>query len=142
MCAARDAVLFLREQPGRIEAKRQLAVMRARREVPAPRGGVTDPTARIDDLIQSEMDAEREASEAARAVEDAMAVLRGLGRIDPGGASVLRMRYMMTAPWRSIAEACGLSYDEVRAMESRAMDMIDANGIAAIRAGETPVTGN
>lgn len=140
LCQARDAVQFLRDNPSKLEAKRELCSMRARRE--GPRGsGCLNPSGRMDDLIDAEMAAEREEAQARETVIDAMAVLRGLGKIEPGCASVLRLRFLMLYPWKAIAAGMGLELDEIRQMASVGMDIIDANGISAIREGRLTVTG-
>lgn len=140
-CAARDAMERLATYDQRIEAKRELAVMRARRDGPSGRGGVTDPTKRIDDLVDMERDFERERMEDRRTVVDASSVLESYYRIDQLGSVILRARYLRLCPWQKIAEETGLSYDKVREAESVAHDRIDSEGIAAISGGSLRVTG-
>lgn len=139
-CTARDHLVDLRDHDRRAEAKRELAVMRARPEGPSSHGGVTDPTRRIDDLIDFEERFDR-ASEMGRiAVERASALACAYAAIDPRGAAVLAMRYLRLLPWRDVAERAGATYDEARAIECAALDRIDSEGQAAILSGVADVT--
>lgn len=139
--AARDAVQRITEFQRRLEAKRELSVMRARSDGPRGKGGVTDPSRRIDDLIEFEAESERERRQDTRLVLDADRVIAGYSEIDRAGAAVLRMRYLNLMPWRNVAEAAGVDYDAVRSMESVAFDRIDSEGIAAMRGGVLKSTG-
>lgn len=139
--AARDAVQRITEFQRRLEAKRELSVMRARSDGPRGKGGVADPSRRIDDLIEFEAESERERRQDTRLVLDADRVIAGYSEIDRAGAAVLRMRYLNLMPWRNVAEAAGVDYDAVRSMESVAFDRIDSEGIAAMRGGVLKSTG-
>lgn len=140
MCAARDAVQFLRDAPAKLEAKRQLCEMRARANGPRGKGGVTDPTKRIDDLIQCEQSLEDDFKSAEQRVADAYGLLQGLAQIDPEGAKVLLCRFLLCMPWRDVAVQVGTDVDGCRQIASAAFDLIDSNGEAAIRSGVLPVT--
>lgn len=139
-CGAREAVQRLRGYADKIEAKRQLAVIKARAEGPSARGGVTDPSRRIDELMDFEAGFERDKLQLAETVAEAEAVVSGLRQIDPGGAAVIRARYINAMPWADICEACGMEYGEVRAIESAAHDLIDSEGMAAVKMGRRSVT--
>lgn len=139
--AARDAVQRIVEFERRLEAKRELSVMRARSDGPRGKGGVTDPSRRIDDLMEFEAESERERRQDTRLVLDASGVLNGYAAIDPNGAAVLRMGYLQLMPWRDIAETTGTEYDAVRSIESVAFDRIDSEGLAAMRDGVLISTG-
>lgn len=140
MCAARDAVQFLRDAPAKLEAKRQLCEMRARANGPRGKGGVTDPTKRIDDLIQCEQSLEDDFKSAEQRVADAYGLLQGLAQIDLEGAKVLLCRFLLLMPWRDVAVQIGADVDGCREIASVAFDLIDSNGEAAIRSGVLPVT--
>ena len=140
-CAARDAVQRITTYDQRLEAKRQLAVMKARREGPTSRGGVTDPSKRIDDLIDMQLEAERELVADTQLALDASRVLEGYAEIDSSGAEVLRMRYLRLMPWGVVAEETGLPYSIVRDIESVALDRIDSEGIASVAHGNLRITG-
>lgn len=140
-CAARDAVQRITTYDQRLEAKRQLAVMKARREGPTSRGGVTDPSKRIDDLIDMQLEAERELVADTQLALDASRVLEGYAEIDSRGAEVLRMRYLRLMPWGVVAEETGLPYSIVRDIESVALDRIDSEGIASVAHGNLRITG-
>lgn len=140
MCAARDAVQFLRDAPAKMEAKRSLCEMRARSNEPRGRGGVADPTKRIDDLIQCEQSLEEDYKSAERLVSDAYALLQGLAQIDAEGAKVLLCRFLLCMPWRDVAVQIGVGAEECREIASVAFDIIDSNGEAAIRNGVLAVT--
>lgn len=140
-CAARDAVQRITTYDQRLEAKRQLAVMKARREGPTSRGGVTDPSKRIDDLIDMQLEAERELVADTQLALDASRVLEGYTEIDSRGAEVLRMRYLRLMPWGVVAEETGLPYSIVRDIESVALDRIDSEGIASVAHGNLRITG-
>lgn len=139
-CAAREAVQRLRGYADKLEAKRQLAVIKARADGPSARGGVTDPSARIDELMDFEAGFERDRLRLAEAVAEAEAVLSGLREIDPAGAAIVRARYINAMAWSDICEACGMGYGEVRAIESAAHDLVDSEGMAAVRIGRRSVT--
>lgn len=140
-CAARDAAARMRDYEGRMEAKRQLAVMRARSEGPSGRGGVTDPTRRIDDYVDLEASHARGSASDARLVADAKLLLASYSEVDPGGARVLWLRYISLAPWADICARLGLPYGDARTMEQVAFDRIDSDGLAATAAGRRDVTG-
>lgn len=140
MCAARDAVQFLRDAPAKLEAKRELCEMRARANGPRGKGGVTDPTKRIDDLIQCEQSLEADLKSAEQRVSDAFALIQGLAQIDAAGARVLLCRFLLCMPWREIAVQIGADAEECREIASVAFDVIDSNGEAAIRNGVLAVT--
>lgn len=140
MCAARDAVQFLRDAPAKMEAKRSLCEMRARSNEPRGKGGVTDPTKRIDDLIQCEQSLEEDCKSAKRLVSDAICLLQGLAQIDAEGSWVLMCRFLLCMPWRDIAAFEGMDVEECREIASVAFDIIDSNGEAAIRNGVLAVT--
>ena len=140
-CAARDAVQRIATYDQRVEAKRQLAVMKARREGPSGRGGVTDPSKRIDDLIDTEMEAERGLIADQQLALRASRVLEGYALVDRRGASIVRMRYLRLMPWAAITEETGLPYDMCRSAESVAFDRIDSEGISAIESGALRTTG-
>lgn len=140
MCAARDAVQFLRDAPAKLEAKRQLCEMRARSDGPRGKGGVTDPTKRIDDLIQCEQSLEEDIKSAEQRASDAFALLQGLAQIDATGAKVLLCRFLLSMQWRDVAAQIGVDVDGCREIASVAFDIIDSNGEAAIRNGILAVT--
>lgn len=140
-CAARDAVQRITTYDQRLEAKRELAVMKARREGPSGRGGVTDPSKRIDDLIDLELESERELIADQQLALRASRVLEGYANVDERGATVLRMRYLRLMPWANIAEELNLPYDILRTAESVAFDRIDSEGIASIESGNLNMTG-
>ena len=54
---------------------------------------------------------------------------------------MLRLRYMQLTPWRDIALNLNREYDEVRSIESVALDRIDSEGLAAVRDGSLRTTG-
>lgn len=140
-CAARDAVQRITTYDQRLEAKRELAVMKARREGPSGRGGVTDPSKRIDDLIDLELESERELIADQQLALRASRVLEGYSNVDERGATVLRMRYLRLMPWAKIVEEENLPYDILRTAESVAFDRIDSEGIASIESGNLNMTG-
>ena len=140
-CAARDAVQRITTYDQRLEAKRELAVMKARREGPSGRGGVTDPSKRIDDLIDLELESERELIADQQLALRASRVLEGYSNVDERGAKVLRMRYLRLMPWAKIVEEENLPYDILRTAESVAFDRIDSEGIASIESGNLNMTG-
>ena len=139
--AARDAIQRLRSYEERLDAKRELSVMRARSNEPRGKGGVTDPSKRIDDLIEFEEDAERERKQDIELFIQANKVIDGLYAIDRMGAMVLSARYIRLTPWRTIANLYDIQYDEVRTIESVALDRIDSEGLAAMRDGVLRTTG-
>lgn len=53
-CAVRDAAQRIRDAPLKVEQMEQEAIMRSRRDGPRGKGGVTDPSRRIDDMIDYE----------------------------------------------------------------------------------------
>lgn len=140
-CAVRDAVQRLRGYGESVDAKRQLAVMKARAEGPSARGGVTDPSRRIDELMDFEAGFERDRLQLASTVSEAEAVLAGLRFLDPAGAAIIRARYVLLMPWAAICESCGMEYGDVRLAESAAHDLVDSEGIAAVKMGRRSVTG-
>lgn len=140
-CAARDAVQRQSTYRSRLEAKRQLAVMKARREGPSGRGGVTDPTKRIDDLIELQREFERERESDRALIGRATRVLKGYSGIDALGATVLAMRYLGLVRWPEIADRMGIGYRRARELEGMALDRIDSEGLAAIERGRLGITG-
>ena len=140
-CAARDAVQRITTYDQRLEAKRQLAVMKARREGPTSRGGVTDPSKRIDDLVDMQLDAERELVADQQIALRASRVLEGYALLDQRGSEVLRMRYLRLMPWAVVSEEMGLPYSILRDIESIAFDRIDSEGVSSITEGNLRITG-
>lgn len=140
-CAARDAVQRQSTYRSRLEAKRQLAVMKARREGPSGRGGVTDPTKRIDDLIELQREFERERESDRALIARAARVLKGYSGIDAPGATVLAARYLWLVRWPAIANRLRISYNRARELECIALDRIDSEGLAAIERGQLGITG-
>lgn len=140
-CAARDAVQRITTYDQRLEAKRQLAVMKARREGPTSRGGVTDPSRRIDDLVDMQLDAERELVADQQIALRASRVLEGYALLDQRGSEVLRMRYLRLMPWAVVSEETGLPYSILRDIESIALDRIDSEGVSSITEGNLRITG-
>lgn len=140
-CAARDAVQRITTYDQRLEAKRQLAVMKARREGPTSRGGVTDPSKRIDDLVDMQLDAERELVADQQIALRASRVLEGYALLDQRGSEVLRMRYLRLMPWAVVSEETGLPYSILRDIESIALDRIDSEGVSSITEGNLRITG-
>ena len=140
-CAARDAVQRLATYREKIEAKRELAVMRARRDGPSGRGGVTDPTRRIDDLVDMEESFERDRAADGRIVIEASRLLDAYEGIDGAGARIIRYRYLKLMRWQDIADEMGMTYAEAREAESVAHDRIESEGFAAILGGSLRITG-
>lgn len=140
-CAARDAVQRQSTYRSRLEAKRQLAVMKARREGPSGRGGVTDPTKRIDDLIELQREFERERESDRALIGRAARVLKGYANVDAPGATVLAMRYLGLVRWPAIADRLGIGYCRAREIECIALDRIDSEGLAAAERGQLGITG-
>lgn len=140
-CAARDAVQRQSTYRSRLEAKRQLAVMKARREGPSGRGGVTDPTKRIDDLIELQREFERERESDRALIGRAVRVLKGYSDIDAPGAAVLAARYLGLVSWPAIADRMGIDYRRARELEGMALDRIDSEGLAATERGRLWITG-
>lgn len=140
-CAARDAVQRLATYREKIEAKRELAVMRARRDGPSGRGGVTDPTRRIDDLVDMEASFERDRAADGRVVIEASRLLDAYEGIDGAGARIIRDRYLKLMRWQDIADEMGMTYAEAREAESVAHDRIESEGFAAILGGSLRITG-
>ena len=140
-CAARDAVQRLATYREKIEAKRELAVMRARRDGLSGRGGVTDPTRRIDDLVDMEASFERDRAADGRVVIEASRLLDAYEVIDGDGARIIRDRYLKLMRWQDIADEMGMTYAEAREAESVAHDRIESEGFAAILGGSLRITG-
>lgn len=140
-CAARDAAVLLRDSKSRLELMREKAVFRARSYEASSHGSFLDAMRNADALIEYEGSLGRETREAKSLVREAESLLAGLAQIDLPAARVLKERYLDLVPWNEVAEREEMPYDAVREIEQRAFDLIDANGIAAIREGRTPVTG-
>ena len=139
-CAARDAIERISTYDQRIEAKRELAVMRARRDGPTGRGGVTDPSKRIDDLIDTELEARSRLYEDQQLPLEAGRVVTGYTLIDPIGASVIRCRYLRLMTWKQVCEELCMSYADARDRESVAFDRIDSEGLHSMICGRVDTT--
>lgn len=131
-CSVRGAAQELADAPLTAERMEQEAVLKSRRDGPRGKGGATDPSRRIDALIDYEARARSERAGLRRVVARGKSVLHGLSRLDPVGAGVLRCRYVLCLPWPEVCERCGLELDAARARESMAFDRVDAEGVAAL----------
>lgn len=135
-CAVRDAAQRIRDAPLKVEQMEQEAIMRSRRDGPRGKGGVTDPSRRIDDMIDYENRLAKEQAEDRLLVTRGEMVVDGLRQIDPLGADVLFERYLNLSPWPIVAFSVGLTLTHTRERESLAFDRIDSEGIAAMGIGE------
>lgn len=146
-CSARDAAQRLNRFESTVEAKAQLAVMKARSEGPTSRGGVTDPMKRVDDLMDYRSRFEREQSGDRALVARANEILVGYSHIDLEAAEMLRMRYIseyggtIGVPWAVIGFIMGCSYSELRTIEGVAFERMDSEGLSAIARGRLRITG-
>lgn len=137
-CEAREALKRIAGYSDRVQAKRQLAIMKARREGPSGRGGITDPSRRIDELI----DFEREHAETLDAdislALKACKVVEALSKVDPDCAQIIRMRYLRRLKWSDICEETGFDYQMVRNAEAIGFDRIDSEGIETLATSADP----
>lgn len=140
LCEARDAAIELRDHERRAEAKRELCVMRARGEGPSARGGATDPTRRIDDLVDFEAKWEAEHAAMVRAVERAKDMLADWRAIDCVGARVLWLRYIEADPWDEVARKARVGRRRAEEIADVAIDRIDSEGLN-VRSRKAKVTG-
>lgn len=132
----REAVLQMRRAEETLEAKRQLCVHRARNQNPMGKGGVSDPTKRIDDLIEYEDKLGREYKEYKALEADAKHILNNYLKLDLMGGLVVWYRFLECLPKSQIAEVLDLEDEsQVELYMSAAFDRMDSEGLPAIRDG-------
>lgn len=135
-CAVRDAAQRIHDAPLKVEQLEEEAVMKSRREGVRGKGGVTDPSRRVDELIDYENRLAKEQREDRLLVTRGQAVIDNLRKIDPVGADVIFTRYLNSQPWSVVAFTVGLTIEHARQRESIAFDRIDSEGIAAMGIGK------
>lgn len=138
---ARDAAQSLRRAKSILTAKRQLCIFRARTQGATGRGGVTDPTKRIDDLLDYESKLERDYEDYLALIRDAVRITNNYIDLDEIGGLVLWYRFIECLPKREVALAVGIDYEQVEPRMDMAFDRIDSEGLAAIREGKLRRTG-
>lgn len=131
-CSVRDAVQRREDAPLKLQRMREECVLKSRREGARGKGGVTDPSRRIDAYLDAVGEMERDGREDELLIERGRLVLMTLSKVDSVGATVLTERYINLAPWHEIARALGMERDAVRLRESVAFDRIDSEGLAAM----------
>lgn len=139
LCEARDASQALESHELRSEAKYALCVMRGRSDGPTGRGGVSDPTRRIDDLVDFDEGWERERERLNAVVSRAARMLDAYERLDPAGSMVLTLRFLRSMRWSAIASLLDEDEAEVRRRADVAIDRIDSEGLN-VYSGEAKVT--
>lgn len=140
-CRARDAAVAIRDHGDRVSERRELAVMHARPSGPTGKGWFSDPSRRVDSLIDFDMQFKEGLSGYLDDIMAAYRVLKGLASIDPIGCSVLYMRYFKLMKWGDISDKTGFGYERLREIASVAFDRIDSEGFTAISGGELRGTG-
>lgn len=137
----RDAVQALRRAESALDAKRELCYFRARSQGPSARGGVTDPTRRIDDLIDYQNRLESDYQDHIALVRDGVHVTNNYIDLDEIGGLVLWYRFLEVLPKREVALAVGIELKQVEIHMDMAFDRIDSEGISAIREHKLRKTG-
>lgn len=144
--AARAASLDIestRRKMERVEQMRAAEGMRAQSYEAVGRGGVSDPTSRIDRRIDLEEIYERRLDEDYELVALADMVIygreSGQGGVErlmgPDYADVLHFRYCAAETWDTVADRVGMSATWCKLAAKAALDQIDGYGIALMLAG-------